>query len=74
MAVILVGILTSKPLIFIKVREGGHKQGRVAQLVLNISSSIKLNLREKGQNKNWKNGRRISSLMRFIFPVFNCDK
>jgi hypothetical protein len=72
MAVILVGILTSKPLIFIKVREGG--QGRVAQLVLNISSSIKLNLREKGQNKNWKNGRRISSLMRFIFPVFNCDK
>jgi hypothetical protein len=40
MAVILVGILTSKPLIFIKVREGGHKQGRVAQLVLNISSSI----------------------------------
>ncbi len=51
MAVILLGILTSKPLIFIKVREGGHKQGRVAQLVLNISSSIELNLRETGQKK-----------------------
>ena len=35
MPVILVGILTTKPLIFIKVRAGGHKQGRVAQLVFN---------------------------------------
>ncbi len=41
MAVILVGILTTKPLIFIKGREGGQsgswvsrlEQGRVAQLV-----------------------------------------
>jgi hypothetical protein len=74
MAVILVGILTTKPLIFINVLAGGHKQGRVAQLVLNISSSIKLNLIEKEQKKNWKNDRRISSLMRFIFPVFNSDK
>jgi hypothetical protein len=35
MAVILVGVQTTKALIFIKVRAGRHKQGRVAQLVLN---------------------------------------
>jgi hypothetical protein len=30
----LVGILTTKPLIFLKVQVGRHEQGRVAQLVI----------------------------------------
>jgi hypothetical protein len=38
MAVILVGILTTKPLIFIKMRAGGraggHEQGQEDQLVI----------------------------------------
>jgi hypothetical protein len=51
MAVILAGIFTTKPLIFIKVLAGGQKQGRVAQLVFNqILDKIKLKIGDNNLN------------------------
>ena len=40
-AVILIGILTTKPLIFIKVQAGRHEQSQVAKLVSYIKLAPK---------------------------------
>jgi hypothetical protein len=59
MGLILVGILTTKPLIFIKkvgVRAGGHEQGRLAQLIYIIKEFV--HAKKSLSNRNFLSGKR----------------